>query len=745
MRKKKAKTTAAPTKIKNVAAKPIGNLDKFVPPVFEKDQSDVRKIQVSLEANFIFENLDDNDLDIFIKAFEKISVHKGNQIIKQGDAGDFFYIIGRGKVTFEVNGNTVGEASAGKSFGELALLYTSPRAASAIATAQPTQLYRVDQKTFRYIMQTKAKESEGEKMKLLRTISFLKDLSDDDLQRLCSCMVLRKFEADEQIVTKGEEGNDFYIVHKGSVRVTDIAVGNSTYDDVTLQPGAHFGERALVTSEPRAANVIGAEVGSCFVIDRPTFEKVLGNFSNVIMRSQDKVILEGVSTLKRARLESIAMESLASAVVEKTFKAKDVIQESKTECEAAVYLVREGSVSIQEDGQSIRRLVQAGGYFGDENLLADADGCADKSGLMTSACTIICEDDVVCGVLTLKQCRLIFDTVKAFDHPDESKMYDFRGSALIKRRSTIKEVMADNPIDMNDLEKDKLLGEGQFGEVWLVKADIWGTGEEDDIEEFALKIQSLNTGEGDDFAAAVKREKEVISSLEHPFIVDLVSAYENEEESLMLMTVVEGGELWNVVHREQDNGEWISGVPEDHARFYSLVIADTVAYMHHKHVIFRDLKPENILIDKDGYPNIIDFGFAKVVHHKTFTFCGTPQYVAPEIILSQGHTAGVDHWALGVLIYEMIAGENPFFYDGLGTSELYEIIAKEEPYPIEANVSDEVKSIIDGLLEKDPTQRLGNLKGKDRDILSHPWFSNSDLDLKLLKEKTFKAPWIPDM
>jgi len=269
MRKKKAKTTAAPTKIKNVAAKPIGNLDKFVPPVFEKDQSDVKKIQVSLEANFIFENLDDNDLDILIKAFEKISVHKGNQIIKQGDAGDFFYIIGRGKVTFEVNGNTVGEASAGKSFGELALLYTSPRAASAIATAQPTQLYRVDQKTFRYIMQTKAKESEGEKMKLLRTISFLKDLSDDDLQRLCSCMVLRKFEADEQIVTKGEEGNDFYIVHKGSVRVTDIAVGNSTYDDVTLQPGAHFGERALVTSEPRAANVIGAEVGSCFVIDRP--------------------------------------------------------------------------------------------------------------------------------------------------------------------------------------------------------------------------------------------------------------------------------------------------------------------------------------------------------------------------------------------------------------------------------------------------------------------------------------------
>lgn len=151
------------------------------------------------------------------------------------------------------------------------------------------------------------------------------------------------------------------------------------------------------------------------------------------------------------------------------------------------------------------------------------------------------------------------------------------------------------------------------------------------------------------------------------------------------------------------------------------------------------------MIDRDGYPNIIDFGFAKVVEGKTFTFCGTPQYVAPEIILSKGHSFGVDHFALGVLIYEMIAGENPFYYDGLPTSELYEIISKEDPYPLKDTVSKEMKDIVNGLLIKDPNQRLGNLSGGELDILNHKWYTNSDLDLKLLKEKKIKAPFIPDV
>jgi len=394
---------------------------------------------------------------------------------------------------------------------------------------------------------------------------------------------------------------------------------------------------------------------------------------------------------------------------------------------------------------------------------------------MRSQLTVVCDESCVCGLLTLKQCWSFMDTAAAFSataaaaaatdarrrrssggsaagglSPGHSGV---RSSAIMQRRSTIKETFNSNDrMNMEELERDRLLGEGQFGQVWLVKVDIWGTGDEDHMEEFALKIQKWDCGDcSREYAASIQREKEVISSLEHPFIVDLVSSYEDEHESLMLMTIVEGGELWNVIHRERDDGEWESGISESHARFYSLVVAEALAYMHRRSVVFRDLKPENVLIDRDGYPNIIDFGFAKVVPEgRTFTFCGTPQYVAPEIILSKGHSFGVDHFALGVLVYEMVSGENPFYYDGLPTSELYEIISKEEPYPLAgpggAAVSEGAKDLVAGLLAKDPNGRLGNLSGRESDILDHPWYADDgDLDLELLKEKKIPAPFLPDL
>lgn len=288
--RKKNNLKAAPKKQMNVTATRI-NLDKFTPPVYEKAKTDFNLIAEALQDNFVFENLNFADEQKLIKAFEKMQVHKGDKIIKQGDVGDYFYVIAEGKVRFEVNGKVVGTAEAGKSFGELSLLYTSPRAASVIAESNPTVLFRVDQKTFRYVMETKAKEKEGEKMSLLQGINFLKDFNASDMQRLCDCMVPRHFEKDEIVVTKGEEGESFYILKTGMMVVTDISVGGTSYEDVKLSPGDYFGERALLTSEPRAANVVGIQSGTCFLIDRFTFEKVLGNFSQVIMRSQDRIKL----------------------------------------------------------------------------------------------------------------------------------------------------------------------------------------------------------------------------------------------------------------------------------------------------------------------------------------------------------------------------------------------------------------------------------------------------------------------
>ena len=128
-------------------------------------------------------------------------------------------------------------------------------------------------------------------MKLLKSVDFLKEISPTDLKRLGRAMTLNVFEPEDVLVTKGDEGDAFYIVHEGTVEVTDISVGKTKFDNVTLEPGAYFGERALATNEPRAANVIAKTKGSAFRIDRKTFEKVLGKFSRVIMKSQDRRIM----------------------------------------------------------------------------------------------------------------------------------------------------------------------------------------------------------------------------------------------------------------------------------------------------------------------------------------------------------------------------------------------------------------------------------------------------------------------
>lgn len=306
------------------------------------------------------------------------------------------------------------------------------------------------------------------------------------------------------------------------------------------------------------------------------------------------------------------MDKLVDVIVDREFEKGQNVQEKGKETEAALYLIHEGTVTIM--GSEIG----AGGYFGDEQLLADAQGLSNDKGLITAEETVTCSTDVVCGVLTLKECRLLMDT-KTIATNFKKDDYEFRSSDILKRRSTMKQTFQEKKISMEELDREKMLGEGAFGEVWLVKADVWGLGEDEYKEEFALKVQNLDNPDHSDMRETIKREMEVIATLEHPFIVDLISVQETATESMMLMTIVKGGELFEVIHKEQEDGSWLSGLEESHVKFYSLVIADTLAYMHYKNILFRDLKPENILIDRDGYPNIIDFGFAKFCKDKTYT------------------------------------------------------------------------------------------------------------------------------
>ncbi|ORY28135.1 kinase-like domain-containing protein [Naematelia encephala] len=229
----------------------------------------------------------------------------------------------------------------------------------------------------------------------------------------------------------------------------------------------------------------------------------------------------------------------------------------------------------------------------------------------------------------------------------------------------------------------------------------------------------------------INSERTILERVRHPFIVELYATYQDPLNVYMLLSYIPGGELFSHLRRA---GRFTPDV----SRFYLASIVLAIEYLHANNIIYRDLKPENLLLDRTGYLRIADFGFAKLIEDRTYTLCGTPEYLAPEIVLSQGHGKAVDWWALGILAFEMLAGYPPFFDDHpLGIYE--KILRGDIAFP--GHIDPYAKDLIRGLLTADRTKRLGNLRGGAKDVMSHPWFAG--VDWGSLERKEISAPIVP--
>ncbi|XP_043223891.1 cAMP-dependent protein kinase catalytic subunit 1 isoform X2 [Amphibalanus amphitrite] len=231
-------------------------------------------------------------------------------------------------------------------------------------------------------------------------------------------------------------------------------------------------------------------------------------------------------------------------------------------------------------------------------------------------------------------------------------------------------------------------------------------------------------------------EKRILQAISFPFLVSLQYHFKDNKNLYIILPYVSGGEMF--FHLRRLRAATKRGFHESHSRFYAAQIVLAFEYLHYLDLIYRDLKPENLLIDSQGYIKVTDFGFAKRVKGRTWTLCGTPEYLAPEIILSKGYNKAVDWWAMGVLIYEMAAGYPPFFADQ--PIQIYErIVAGKVRYP--SHFSSELKDLLRNLLQVDLTKRYGNLKNGVNDIKGHKWFATTDWIA--VYQKKVEAPFIP--
>lgn len=278
--------------LKNIFAVPLPIDDAtFQVPYHVKSTADQKILLSALASHFLFAHLTIDEANTLVGAMEQYHVPAQQTLITQGDVGDYAYILRTGQVQFTVNTIIVATTTTTPFlFGELSLLYTCPRAASVLAITD-CDLYRVDQTTFRYIVQRQTKQQDTLVKELLQQVPFVKELDPNDLNKLMRTMKRTPFQAGEYICTKGTPGDAFYIIQSGTVKVNDIFMGGQSYQDQQLGPGDFFGERALVTKEPRAANCIGDTPGILLTIDRDTFVKVLGNLSQLVVKATDRRIL----------------------------------------------------------------------------------------------------------------------------------------------------------------------------------------------------------------------------------------------------------------------------------------------------------------------------------------------------------------------------------------------------------------------------------------------------------------------
>jgi CRP-like cAMP-binding protein len=692
-----------PQRGQNVFAQPLDMTENFVTPNFPKSDAAVQFIDNSLADNFIFASLSPRERRNLIDAMMMEGVPAGSVIIQQGRVGDYFYVVEEGNVSFSVDGHHVGSCSRGASFGELALLYNCPRAATCLATTD-CRLWKVDQRTFRHMLANNTANQQKDIHDVLRKVPFLSELEDRSLIRISDALTNVSFPAGERIINKGDVGEVFYILRDGTVKVHDIGFGDSQYVDQVLGPGDWFGERALLTGEPRVANVTATSPCSTLCLSRDTFEKTLGPLQGLIDHAMKKRVLMGVPIFANSHFQPYEMSRLTDLVTEVNFKKAEILAEEGKPCPQNLYIIRTGRIMVANDNGVITTLVE-GDYFGDKSL-KDPPGSISKQ-------TITAQVDTCCGVLSKNSIERVIGDINRLGKP------------LAPVQSSL-----NRSIRFKDLVKFRILGVGTFGKVWLVSHKRTGT-------PYALKMLSKREIIGHHQVEGVIREKNIMSSIDHPFVVNLVTTFQDERNLYMLIELVQGGELFSVIHTETRDG-----IPNANSRFYSACILESLSHLHHRSICYRDLKPENILIDSKGYCVLVDLGFAKIVVDKTYTLCGTPEYLAPEIILSKGHDKGVDYWAFGVLIYEMLVGRSPFYSYGTDQVSLFKrIVQVKYSFPPGGMVNEQAQDLIQRLIVRRQANRFGCLARGDMDIRDHAWFNVIDVD-KLMNKK-IPAPWVP--
>jgi len=553
-------------------------------------------------------------------------------------------------------------------------------------SAEPQSLKNLQDLTNKTFPEFKKEEKS---QKLIRSAimdnDFMKNLEPQQISEIVDCMYPMEYAKGALIIKEGDVGSIVYVMEEGKVEVSREGKFHRM-----LPHGKVFGELAILYNCKRTATIKAAVDCKLWAIERQCFQTIMMR-TGLIRQAEHSAFLKSVPTF--VNLPEDTLIKIADVLEENNYKNGECIVRQGAAGDT-FFIIKKGRVKVTmkeetEKEEKFIRNLHKGDFFGEKALQGEEKRTAN----------IIADDEN--GVICLVIDREAFNHLIANLEDIKNKYVD-----LSTRKKIVHQEF--KPLKLSDLRIVATLGVGGFGRVELVQ--IAGDTKN---RSFALKQMKKSQIVETRQQQHIMSEKEIMEESDCSFIVKLYKTFKDRKYLYMLMESCLGGELWTIL---RDRGNFDDGT----TRFYTACVIEAFEYLHSRGIIYRDLKPENLLLDAEGYVKLVDFGFAKKlqVGRKTWTFCGTPEYVAPEVILNKGHDISADYWSLGVLMFELLTGTPPF--TGTDPMKTYNIILKGiDAIDFPRNITGRAKELIKKLCRDNSAERLGYQKGGIRDITKH--------------------------
>jgi cGMP-dependent protein kinase len=735
--------------------------DAYVSTKRAHERSARQKKRRLVDAVAALRVLDDASRAAVADALRPVSYDRDARVITKGEPGDRFFVVASGGLDVtdpDLRGDQknvpLASLRQGDAFGERALMSADDvRQATVTVTSDHCELYYLERKEFDALL---GSYGHVKRWLAFRNVPALASVSDEDLHEIARGIVEESFAEGVRVCAIGSEADAMYVVESGTVTVRaaagfgDRPAGDTTRgalrDEsegsvVVKRPGEWFGERALMgAATTRAIEAIAGgngetrdSVTKVYVLPRSVLESALGAGLAEVARRARLEQIGDVPFLRvlDARTRSALVDFLRPVRIEPggvVFEQGDISHDVFFVESGTVVLSRRGENSPGDEAdRAVLKTATRGDHFGELALLRGdpraARAEASRSGAFLLALSRRDFDDVVDDTAR----RALEQTVRDAYAPRRGE--DARRSAFFPEA-----FLFSSETKLSDFELKAVLGIGAFGKVYLAKHS--GSRTVCAIKALS-KIQLLDAR----LHKHVVQERDVMRDVaDSKHTVTLLGTFQDVSKLYVCTEVVMGGELFNRLAR-------VGGaISEGHAQFYTACVTLGLQYMQRKHYVYRDLKPENLLIDFTGYVKIADFGFAKRLPpgDRTYTLCGTPEYMAPELFKQTGHDKGVDWWAVGVLAYEMVLGSPPFYSpDGDGASQMRRVVAGKFAFPKgKHRPTAAFEDFVKRCLHPTSSKRLGCLRDGAADVKRHPWLAEN-VDWRGVAAGTVPAPWVP--